>query len=129
MLSAIKSAIPQPIRRNWWEIRAHGVTPYVSRRLRNLTAQAYLAMGVRRVCPHVNGVRLWVDLQDPYVGRLIYTYRTYEPTSTAYLRKSLTSGLVFVDVGAHVGYFTTLAAGLVGKSGRVIAIEPEQYNY
>lgn len=32
-------------------------------------------------------------------------------------------GEVFIDVGAHVGYFSLLAARLVGKQGRVFAFE------
>jgi FkbM family methyltransferase len=32
--------------------------------------------------------------------------------------------MVAVDVGANIGYFTLLAASLVGTSGRVFAVEP-----
>jgi len=35
----------------------------------------------------------------------------------------LAPGDVFVDVGAHVGYFSLLASHLVGPAGRVVAIE------
>lgn len=33
-------------------------------------------------------------------------------------------GMTFVDVGAHIGYYTLLAARVVGERGRVLAIEP-----
>lgn len=36
----------------------------------------------------------------------------------------LSEGHVFVDVGAHFGYFTLLAAQLVGVSGKVLSVEP-----
>ena len=36
----------------------------------------------------------------------------------------LSEGHVFVDVGAHFGYFTLLAATLVGKTGSVLSVEP-----
>ncbi len=36
---------------------------------------------------------------------------------------------VFVDVGAHVGKYTILAARLLGSSGRVVAIEPDPSNF
>jgi FkbM family methyltransferase len=35
---------------------------------------------------------------------------------------------VFVDVGAHIGYYTVLASKKVGLSGLVIAIEPDERN-
>ena len=37
-------------------------------------------------------------------------------------------GDVVLDVGAYVGMFTSRAAGLVGNTGKVIAIEPEPHN-
>src|SRR5713101_2426579 len=36
---------------------------------------------------------------------------------------------VFVDVGAHVGKYTVLAARLLGGRGRVVAIEPDPSNF
>lgn len=40
------------------------------------------------------------------------------------LIKMVKKGKVFYDLGAHVGFFTLLAAELVGPSGRVVAFEP-----
>lgn len=45
------------------------------------------------------------------------------------LRALLRPGMTFVDVGAHVGYMTLLAAGAVGPTGRGFAFEPEPANY
>ncbi|KXK40886.1 MAG: FkbM family methyltransferase [Bacteroidetes bacterium OLB9] len=36
----------------------------------------------------------------------------------------LRSGNIFVDVGAHIGYFSGLAAVLVGEEGKVFSFEP-----
>lgn len=36
--------------------------------------------------------------------------------------------MVFLDIGANIGYFSLLAAQLVGANGRVIAFEPSQRN-
>jgi FkbM family methyltransferase len=38
--------------------------------------------------------------------------------------KSLSEGDVFIDVGANIGYYSILAARIVGKQGQVIALEP-----
>jgi FkbM family methyltransferase len=40
------------------------------------------------------------------------------------LRRVLSPGDTFIDVGANVGWFTLLAAHLVGPAGRVVAFEP-----
>jgi FkbM family methyltransferase len=49
----------------------------------------------------------------------------YEAATTAVLRKYLTPGAVFIDLGANEGYFTVLASRLVGPQGIVIAVEPQ----
>ena len=46
-----------------------------------------------------------------------------------YLIKNLIPGSVFIDVGAHYGYFTRLAAHLVGNNGAVYAFEPSSDTY
>jgi len=53
----------------------------------------------------------------------------YEPAETAFVKKVLRPGQVFVDVGAHIGYYSTLAAMLVGPEGKVFAFEPCPVNY
>lgn len=53
----------------------------------------------------------------------------YEPYSREVFLGSLTPDAVVVDAGAHVGLYTLLAAGRLGPGGRVLAFEPDPYNY
>src|SRR5262249_13205461 len=64
------------------------------------------------------------DLRDAISREVCFTGR-YEPQETALVRSILRPGMSFVDVGANWGYFTLLAAHLVGKGGRVISLEPD----
>jgi FkbM family methyltransferase len=52
----------------------------------------------------------------------------YEPEVCRFLKQVLTPGDCFIDVGAHIGYFTILASRLV-ESGKVYSFEPENYNH
>ena len=52
----------------------------------------------------------------------------YEPHLTAVFERHCRPGMTVVDVGANLGYFSLLAAGLVGSSGRVVALEPNSEN-
>src|SRR5215471_13356825 len=61
---------------------------------------------------------------DDYVSREILRTGTWEPESWAAIRPQLTADAVFVDVGAHIGYYSLKAAAVLGPGGRVIAIEP-----
>ena len=49
----------------------------------------------------------------------------HEPGTIAHLEKCLKPGATFVDLGANEGYFSVIASRLVGESGRVVAVEPQ----
>jgi len=53
----------------------------------------------------------------------------YEPRTTQLLEEVVKPGMVIIDIGAHVGYYTLLAARQVGPTGRVYAFEPNQENH
>ena len=55
--------------------------------------------------------------------------RIYEAAETAFVKAHLKPGDLFVDVGAHIGYYSVLASGLVGPRGRVFAFEPDPMNH
>jgi len=52
----------------------------------------------------------------------------YEPDVSHILLKVLGDGDVVFDIGANVGFFTLLAATLVGPAGHVVAFEPDAAN-
>lgn len=68
-------------------------------------------------------IRFICDLRDD-IAREACFMGYYEPQETALARHLLRPGMCFVDVGANWGYFTLLAADLVGESGRVLSFEP-----
>lgn len=72
--------------------------------------------------------RMYVSASDIAVGRHILAVRAYEPHVTRHMMETLRPGMVFVDVGANIGYFTLLGAHLIGPLGKVIAFEPFQSN-
>ncbi len=71
---------------------------------------------------------LYVRRNDYLIGGAIARTGAYEPLVTAQVRARLGPGAVFVDVGANIGYFSLLAATLVGEAGRVVAFEPSAGN-
>lgn len=71
---------------------------------------------------------LYVSAHDNDVSAEISQRRAYEPYVEKMLRSVTRKGDTFVDIGANIGYFTALAAHLVGADGRVIAWEPLDKN-
>ena len=53
----------------------------------------------------------------------------YEKQTTELFERIVKPGMVVFDVGAHVGYYTLLAARQIGETGEVHAFEPEPSNY
>lgn len=56
-------------------------------------------------------------------GASVY-FDMMETEQTAEMLRSISSGGVFFDIGANVGYYSILASRLVGANGRVVAFEP-----
>ncbi len=50
---------------------------------------------------------------------------SYEPELVNLFKRALKPGMTVLDIGANIGYFSVLAAGLVGNSGQVHAFEPD----
>ena len=68
-------------------------------------------------------ITMRLDPRD-YVSAEILRKGTWEPESWDAIRPYLTGDAVFVDVGAHIGYYSLKAAAALGRRGRVIAVEP-----
>ena len=56
---------------------------------------------------------------------LFYEAHRYERAEQRVLWSQITPGSTFVDVGAHIGFYTLLAAKRVGRQGRVVSFEPD----
>ncbi len=74
-------------------------------------------------------------LQGPLAGCVMrgsevgaYLSGEYESATAALIEWIVRPGMVCVDCGAHMGYFTLLMARLVGPSGRVYAFEAYPVN-
>jgi len=67
--------------------------------------------------------------QDRFVSQRLRAEGIWEPFETSLLLRLLRPGDVFVDVGANIGYFSVLAASVVGAQGAVFAFEPDPDNY
>ena len=69
------------------------------------------------------GFRIFVDTRDRQIAPHLATVGVWEPWNTSLLRSLLKPGDIVVEVGANFGFFTILAATLVGKGGRVTTFE------
>ena len=75
-----------------------------------------------------DGRKLYVGLTD-WSGDGIYFLGRYESFCTETVSEHIKKGDVCLDVGANIGWFTTLFAKLCGTNGEVHAFEPVPKTY
>lgn len=80
-----------------------------------------------RVRPRGMPYRMYLPLRgsEPMWQKLL---GYYELAKTTHFRRVLKPGMTVVDAGGNHGYFTLLAASLVGPAGRVLSFEPSPEN-
>ena len=100
-----------------------------------LSHNQYRSRTLRRIC---SWGASWVKGQDAVILRGVgqglrfnvagshsaFILGTHEPEVQELLESVLRPGMTYYDVGANVGFFATIAARLVGPSGRVVCFEP-----
>lgn len=81
------------------------------------------------VLTNVQGNRMYVNTQEWDTVLPLLIHGLLDKYETELFKKMITEGMVVVDIGANIGYYTLIAAKLVGESGIVYAFEPEPNNY
>lgn len=95
----------------------------LERRSRALAQAVYLGEGVV-LCRALGRYKMYVASNDVGFGAHLMLDGAWEPWLTVFMARRLRPGMRVVDVGANHGYYTAMFADLVGRSGRVAAIEP-----
>ena len=77
----------------------------------------------------IHGYKMKLSLRDPGISRTLFLINDRE-REHAYLLQHITrTGDTVLDLGANIGYYALMEAGLVGDAGRVIAVEPHPANF
>jgi FkbM family methyltransferase len=85
-----------------------------------------LFKGVSIECKYSNTLRIKADLED-WIQQNIFFTGVYDSKSVKFVKKTLSEGDTFLDIGANIGCFTLVGSQKVGRSGRVIAFEPVDF--
>lgn len=65
----------------------------------------------------------------PTIDTLTYLVLPFEPFTRTLFKRALKHGATVLDIGAHYGYYSVIAAKRVGREGRVYAFEPAPTNF
>jgi FkbM family methyltransferase len=76
-----------------------------------------------RLVPLEKGLWMIVDIRG-HLDRKIYRRGAFEVPVSEVFKKLVKAGHVVFDIGAHIGYYTLIAAAHVGETGQVHSFEP-----
>lgn len=117
-----------------------GVKPFLGHGLGSIWPLGIVYQSfARRLIPEreslvdINGYKMKIRIeQGKGIGgiahKLIFDHE-YEPFATSIVQKYISEGQTFIDIGANIGYYSLLAAKIVGENGRVISFEPDERNF
>lgn len=78
---------------------------------------------------NVQGNKMYVNADETGIVPWLLMDGVMEKYETELFKKTIKENMLVIDVGANIGYFTLIAAKLVGKEGIVYAFEPVPHNY
>lgn len=98
-----------------------------SRKLKKILHRLLLQIVPEKILLPI-GNTLYLNATDPVISTALL-FDVYEPYTTKVFLQHLRPGMVVVDVGANIGYYSVLAAATVGPTGKVYAFEPDPENF
>ena len=116
----LSNLLERTLLHSWLHLRNAGVPKYVPRSLKRLARRLFLDRVVTVKID--NGIRL----RSPRSA--FYLLSKSECFIINEFKNSIRPGTLVLDIGAHVGIYTLLAARRAGPEGKVIAVEPDPDN-
>jgi len=75
-----------------------------------------------------DGINMYLEPSDYAVSGFLAVQKIWEPFETYLFKKFIKKNTVFIDIGAHIGYYSLLCASKA-KQGQIISFEPVPANF
>ena len=73
---------------------------------------------------NIGKASLFLNPNDPVVSGAIF-FNVYEKSEIKFIKSISFKGMKVIDIGANIGYYTTLLSQEAGDRGLILAIEPD----
>lgn len=112
-----------------YDLCSRGISPAVKYLIRRCIYEfRKRVLRQRLIDIKVHDFRMNIDLNDPGISRTLMLFGTREKEHIYILKRELSPGNVVLDIGANIGYYVLMEAGIVGQSGYIYAMEPSPSN-
>jgi FkbM family methyltransferase len=98
-------------------------------RLCNIMNAIYTRKRRGKVVSEVLGYKMLLDPYECVDKGLLYAPEHYDRKELRLLADHLGHGDTFLDLGANIGFYSLMASGMVGSTGKVISVEADRDNF
>lgn len=99
-------------------------------RVAKILGESYIRKGNQDVILDVLGFKMRLSPGESFSNNIcIIAPQLYDYREIRFLKRNLKPGDIFLDIGAHIGFYSLIASQLVGGKGKVLAIEADYYIY
>lgn len=91
-------------------------------------ATAERAFGRRYLLRRIHDYQMYLDSQDSGLSRSLLLFRTREVDHKVMLERVVHPGMTIFDIGGNIGYYPLMELRLLGRTGKVIVVEPSPSN-
>jgi len=82
-----------------------------------------------KVIVDIDSNKMIVNPKDRGIAPSLLIYGVMEKAETKLFKAQVNEGMIVIDVGANIGYYSLMASSLVGNDGAVYAFEPEEVTH
>jgi FkbM family methyltransferase len=76
----------------------------------------------------IHNNKMLLDVNDMGISKELALTGWHEKNSSKFIKKELKPGMHIVEIGANIGYYTLIEAGIIGENGHIYAFEPNPKN-
>ncbi|KKN07275.1 hypothetical protein LCGC14_1068770 [marine sediment metagenome] len=84
---------------------------------------------IKDILVKIENYKMYANTLDRIIVLYLWKFSILESYESRIIKKIIKKGMIVLDIGANIGYYTVQAATLVGSKGKVFAFEPELENY
>jgi len=77
----------------------------------------------------IQGSKMYLNLNDFGLSKHRFISGIREPECTRIMKQELEKGMTIAEIGANIGYYALMEALIIGKKGKIYAIEPFPENF